>query len=141
MMIVRTALLVLVVGGLSLAADARDEVSNSEKAVAAARSSSDASALDRLTADDFVWVRPNGVTTGKKELLEDLKANRLAKYDLDGEQRIRIFGETAIVTGARILHQKQADQKIMVTNVWVKKSGQWQRVSSQTAYFPQADKK
>jgi len=127
--------------GLSLAADSRDEVSNAEKAVAAARAADDASALDRLTADDFIWVRPTGAVSGKKELLDDLSAGRLAKYYFDGEQRIRIFGDTAVVTGARMLHVGAADRKIMVTNVWVRKDGQWQRVSSQAAYFPQADKK
>jgi len=141
-MIARTALLAFLAAGLSLAADARDEVSNAEKAVAAARTANDASALDRLTADDFIWVRPDGGATGKKELLEDLKASRLAKYDFDGDQRIRIFGETAVVTGARILHSRAgADRRVMVTNVWVRKDGLWQRVSSQTANVLQADKK
>jgi ketosteroid isomerase-like protein len=140
-MIARTALLAFLAAGLSCAADARDEVSNAEKAVAAARSANDAGALDRLTSDDFIWVRPDGGATGKKELLEDLKASRLARYDFDGEQRIRIFGETAVVTGARILHGRGADRRVMVTNVWVRKDDRWQRVSSQTANFSQADKK
>lgn len=141
MMTVRIALFAFLAAGVSLAADARDEVSNAEKAVAAARAANDASALDRLTADDFIWVRPTGAPSGKKDLLDDLRANHLAKYDFDGEQRIRIFGDTAVVTGARILHAGAADRKIMVTNVWVRKDGQWQRVSSQTAFLPQTDKK
>lgn len=139
-MTARIVLLAFLAAGMSLAGDARDEVSNAEKAVAAARAANDASALDRLTADDFIWVRPTGAVTGKKELLDDLRASRLAKYDFDGEQQIRIFGDTAVVTGARILHAASADRKIMVTNVWVRKDGQWQRVSSQTAFL-QADKK
>jgi ketosteroid isomerase-like protein len=137
----RMVLLAIVVAGLSPAADSRDEVSNAEKALAAARAANDAAALDRLTADDFIWVRPTGAVTGKKELLEDLTAGRLAKYDFDGEQRIRIFGDSAVVTGARVLHVGAVDRKIMVTNVWVRKEGQWQRVSSQTAFLPQTDKK
>jgi ketosteroid isomerase-like protein len=139
--IARTAFFVFLAAGLSLAADARDEVSNAEKAVAAARSSNDAIALDRLTADDFIWVRPDGGATGKKELLEDLRASRLTKFDFDGEQRIRIFGETAVVTGARVLHDRAGDRRVMVTNVWVKKEGRWQRVASQTAKFPEPGKK
>lgn len=65
-MIVRTALLVFLAAGLSLAADPKDEVSNAEKAVAVARSANDATALDRLTTDDFIWVRPDGGATGKR---------------------------------------------------------------------------
>jgi ketosteroid isomerase-like protein len=141
MMTVRIALIAFLAGWVSFAADAREEVSNAEKAVAAARAANDASALDRLTADDFIWVRPTGAVSGKKDLLDDLRANRLAKYDFDGEQRIRIYGDTAVVTGARMLHVGAADRRIMVTNVWVRKDGQWQRVSSQTAFSPQADKK
>ncbi len=140
-MTVRIVLIGFLAAGAYLAADAREEVSSAEKALAAARAANDDSALDRLTADDFIWVRPTGAATSKKELLDDLRANRLAKYDFDGEQRIRIFGETAVVTGARLLHVGATDRKIMVTNVWVRKDGRWQRVSSQTAYFTQADKK
>jgi hypothetical protein len=94
----------------------------------------DANALDRLTSEDFIWIREYGRVTDKKALLEGLRAGRLAKYDLDGEQHIRLFGTTAVVTGARLLHQRAGDRKIMVTKVWVNKEGRWQRVSSQTAY-------
>jgi ketosteroid isomerase-like protein len=130
MTIARTALLALFAAGLSLAADSRDQVSDAEKALVAARSGDDASAMDRLTDEDFLWVRPDGRITSKKQLLEDLKAHRLASYKLVGEQRIRIFGNTAVVTGERLL---EGTGRVMVTNVWVNKDGRWQRVSSQTA--------
>jgi ketosteroid isomerase-like protein len=144
-MIQRITVLMSIAAGFSLSADVRDEVSNAEKAVAAARASRDVPALDRLTADDFIWVRPNGAITGKKELLDGLTQgagpDRLDLYDFDGEQRIRVYGDTAVVIGARILHEKSADRKIVVTDVWVKKKGRWQRVSSQTAYFSQGSNK
>jgi ketosteroid isomerase-like protein len=66
MMTARIALHAILAAGLSVAADPREEVSNAEKAVAAARAANDASALDRLTADDFIWVRPTGAVTGRR---------------------------------------------------------------------------
>jgi hypothetical protein len=56
-------------------------------------------------------------TVGKKELLDGLTPGagwgRLDEYDFDGD-RIRVFGETAVVIGARILHEKSADRKTLV---------------------------
>jgi hypothetical protein len=134
MMTARIALVALLATGVSLAADSREEVLNAEKAVADARASNDASALDRLTSSDFLWVRPTGIIIGKKELLDDLKAGRLGKYEFDGEQQVRIFGDAAVVTGGRVLHSSSSatERRIIVTNVWVRKDGRWQRVSSHT---------
>jgi len=71
-MIALTTLFISLAAGLSLAADFLDEVSSAEKALAASRASRDVSALDRLTADDFIWVRPDGGITSKRELLDAL---------------------------------------------------------------------
>lgn len=133
----------LVIATSVLAADSRDEVAVAVKAMAAARESNDAAAMERLTSDDFVWVRPDGSITNKKDLLSALSAGRLAKIELSGEQQIRIYGQTAVVVGPRILHSRGSapDQRVMVTDIWVRKGGHWQRVSSQTAYFPVPDKK
>jgi hypothetical protein len=132
MMTTRIALLALLATGVSLAADSREEVLNAEKAVADARASNDASALDRLTSSDFLWVRPTGIIIGKKEFLDDFKAGRLGKYEFDGEQQVRIFGDAAVVTGVRVLRSSATERRIIVTNVWVRKDGRWQRVSSHT---------
>jgi len=130
-MVTRIALLAFLAAGVSFAADLRDEVLNAEKAVADARASNDAGALDRLTSNDFLWVRPTGIIIGKKEFLDDFRAGRLGKYEFDGEQQIRIFGD-AVVTGVRVLRSSATERRIIVTNVWVRRDGRWQRVSSQT---------
>ena len=54
-MIVRSVLPALFATGFALAAEPGDEVFNAEKAVATARSTNDTNALDRLTAEDFIW--------------------------------------------------------------------------------------
>jgi ketosteroid isomerase-like protein len=131
-MVTRIALLAFLAAGVSSAADARDEVLSAEKAVSDARASNDASALDRLTSSDFLWVRPNGLIIGKKEFLDDFRAGRLGKYEFDGEQQVRIFGDAAVVTGVRVLRGREGERRIIVTNVWVRRDGRWQRVSSQT---------
>jgi hypothetical protein len=131
-MVIWIGLLAFLAAGVSLATDARDEVLNAEKAVSDARASNDASALDRLTSSDFLWVRPTGIIIGKKEFLDDFRAGRLGKYEFDGEQQVRIFGDAAVVTGVRVLHSGATERRIIVTNVWVRRDGRWQRVSSHT---------
>lgn len=94
--------------------------------------------MDRLTAPEFIWVTRSGEVS-KEQFLQRLKSGDLAKYDLIGEQKVRFAGEVAIVTGARLLHSNP-ERKIMVTNVWIKKEGRWQRFSSHTSELPEPKK-
>jgi ketosteroid isomerase-like protein len=115
-----------------------DEVRKAEAAMAAARVAKDVAAMDRLTASDFLWVRAGGAVTDKKALLEEMREGTLDAYESVGEDRVRVYGNTAVVIAARILHESKGDVRIAVTNVWVKsRDGAWQRVSSHTTRIVQ----
>jgi ketosteroid isomerase-like protein len=139
-MIPRTLVYLLWVLPLMAADSPEVQVANAEKAMAAARAAKDVAALERLTADDFIWVRAGGAMTDKKELLEEMRAGRLDTYSPDGDQRIRVYGNTAVVTGARTLNEATGTARIVVTNVWVKHGNEWQRVSSHTTRIAPAAK-
>jgi ketosteroid isomerase-like protein len=115
-----------------------DQVKKAEAQLAAARASKDVAATDRLTAGDFLWVRAGGAVTDKKALLEEMRGGRLDVYESVGEDRVRVYGNTAVVIAARVLHESSGDARITVTNVWVKSGdGAWQRVSSHTTRIVQ----
>ena len=60
----------------------------------------DAAALDKILADDWVGQGPTGIAT-KAQALADLKSgdNKLDSQTL-GEMKVRVFGNTAVVTGS-----------------------------------------
>jgi len=62
--------------------------------------SRDFAALERLYADQYMLVRPDGSTLNKQQVLKDLREQGLVfeSIDLEGAL-VRLFGSAAIVTG------------------------------------------
>jgi hypothetical protein len=78
---------------------------------------------DRLTADEFTVVVPEGRLESKAERLATLKAEKpQAVHALEHEQ-IRAYGET-------VLH-RFVDVDEWVLEVWVKQNGRWRVVAAQ----------
>jgi|SRR5579872_408326 len=72
----------------------------------------DYDALADLYANDYMLVRPDGSVLNKKAVLHDLKLGGLTfkSIELVGEE-VRIYGETAIVTGeSRTLARRDGKQ-------------------------------
>jgi len=98
---------------------------------------SDVKALDALLAEDVIIFWGDGTTDDKASTLELFRSGRLRYSKLDYDNtRVRIYGDTAVVTGnARV--QAQADDHpiqhlVRVTRVYVNQHGQWRLVASQT---------
>ena len=135
----------LVVLTLSLAAaqakgkdDAESEqaIQKLERAWADAFVKADTAAIEKIEADDFVFVDPTGKVTGKADDIRDLKTGdfKCQEMKLD-ELKVRIYGKTAIATGLATLKAtyKKEDMsgKYRFTDVFVRKKDNWQAVSSQ----------
>jgi ketosteroid isomerase-like protein len=97
----------------------------------------DAAALDRIIADDWTSFTWDGETVGKAQVIADAKlgANTAQSQEL-GPMRVRIFGDTAVVTGS-VSGKSQYQGRDMSghyiwTDVFVKRNGHWQAVASQT---------
>jgi ketosteroid isomerase-like protein len=59
----------------------------------------DMAAMDRLLAEDFVLVTGSGKTYGKADLLEEARSGRMVyERQEDSSQKVRIWGDTAVVT-------------------------------------------
>ena len=98
--------------------------------------------MDQYEADDIISTDPTGRVTGKeddkKELLSgDLKFQSLEVSDLN----VRIYGNTAVATGATTVKGSYKDQDISgtyrFTDTWVKRYGKWQVVASQATKVQQ----
>jgi ketosteroid isomerase-like protein len=95
----------------------------------------DASWFERTLADDYTGVDARtGKPTTKIQTVADLKTTTTAAADLSGLD-VKLQGDTAVVTG--VSHNKGKDDKgaafdrrIRFTDVWVKRDGKWQVLSS-----------
>jgi ketosteroid isomerase-like protein len=95
----------------------------------------DAAWFERTLADEYSGVDARtGKPTTKGQVVADIKTAATASADLSGLD-VKLQGDTAVVTG--LTHNKGKDEKgvafdrkIRFTDVWVKRDGRWQILSS-----------
>ncbi|MET0752519.1 MAG: nuclear transport factor 2 family protein [Pyrinomonadaceae bacterium] len=93
----------------------------------------DAAALERLFADDFVFIAANGAIYDKKKFIDEIKADTeaAAPQKLDYENfKVRAYGKTAMVNYLLVVGGKDKDGKDTVSRyrmsvLWLKQKGMW----------------
>ncbi len=101
----------------------------------------DAEAINRIQADDFEFTDPAGGIWTKARALEFIKAGRLQIDSFEmSDFKIRIYGDTAVVNFRVVWNGKSDGNDISgaqrVTDVFVKRDGNWRCVSSHTTRIP-----
>ena len=137
------ALVAVVVAGTSLIFSATAAPSEAERELQEANQRydeaimrGDVAALERLFADEFIYTSPKAEVLDKKQQIAALSSGGLkltgAKSD---DVRIRIYGETAVMTGRFTARAERAGKTEMIeeryTAVWVRRDGPWQLVAEQ----------
>jgi ketosteroid isomerase-like protein len=93
------------------------------------------SVLDRVMADDFIGVSPNGERYTKQEAIADVKSGVYSVENMElNDVKVRVLGDTAIVT----YYQKEkstfgdedCSSRYAFTDVWVNRNDDWYVVSS-----------
>ena len=102
----------------------------------------DAAALNRILAEDWNGIAFQGTVLTKPEVLRQvgLHSDATATESSElGEMKIRIFGNTALVSGTEIERSeykgKDSSGKYIWTDVFVRRNGRRQAVSSQSTKF------
>jgi ketosteroid isomerase-like protein len=96
----------------------------------------DVAALARVIADDWVCIDGAGLVITKGQLLDRVKSSAgfLDPHTFD-ETRLRMFGETAIVTGRLSGTGQDDDGEVHLeqryTRVYVRRNERWQSVATQ----------
>jgi ketosteroid isomerase-like protein len=98
----------------------------------------DAAALERIMADDWVGTDYNGKTDTKAGVIADMKSGASVLQSIDlGKMKVRVFGDTAVVTGSDTEKStwkgKDSSGHYVWTDVFVKRNGKWQAVASQSS--------
>ena len=97
----------------------------------------DTAALDRIYADDYIFVGDAGSMMTKAERIAAFKSGDL-KYEsvsLDVKS-IRLFGDTAVAishfTTKVAPGGKFSDGKFITTSTFIKRKGRWQQIAAQS---------
>ncbi|MFN2510324.1 MAG: nuclear transport factor 2 family protein [Pyrinomonadaceae bacterium] len=103
----------------------------------------DLAANDRLLADKWINVNADGSVTTKAKLLELLKAGSFTIQSIENDEvMVRVFGESAVVTGRSTTKRSGEGGEILTrqvrfTRVYAKNHGRWQVVSAQNTIIRQ----
>jgi uncharacterized protein (TIGR02246 family) len=92
-------------------------------------------ALDRIYADDFIGVGPNGTVRTKPQVISDFTSGELKFQSIiTDEVKVRVYENTAVETGlSTMLGQdkgKAVPRETRFTRVWVKQEGRWRLVAN-----------
>jgi ketosteroid isomerase-like protein len=120
---------------------AGDELKQIENDWVAAAKAKNADKLGDILADGWVGYGWDGQRNDKAKALADLKTpgNSLDSIEL-GPMTVRVFGNTAVVTGSdtekSMEKGKDTSGKYVWTDVFVKQNGKWKAVASQSTKLP-----
>ena len=96
----------------------------------------DTATLDRILADDWVGIMPDGKGYAKAVVIANVKSGKatLSSITLD-QMTVRVYGNTAVVTGNYVetstYEGKDTSGRYAWTDVFVKqKDGSWKAVAS-----------
>lgn len=107
-----------------------------ERAWLDAEKNHDAAAFEQFVADDWIAITPDGKSQTKAERAAEIKGAHTTSATM-GDMKVRVFADTAVVTGSddeiTVEGGKKSDNHYVWTDVFVKRNGKWLAVASQTA--------
>ncbi len=122
---------------------ARDEaaIRSAEAALCHAFEAGDATGLRRFLDDRFTLTGSTGTVTDLAQNLAEV-AKREPAYDVfrNHDQKIRLYGDAAIVTGVTSIKGRAAGEPFAAdfqfTDTWVSRSGHWLLAASHASKLP-----
>jgi len=96
----------------------------------------DLEATDRLLAENWVNINPDGSLTTKAKLLDFLRAGSFKFLSIENDDvLVRAFGDAAVVTGRSTSKRAGEGDEVITrqvrfTRVYAKQKGRWQVVSA-----------
>jgi hypothetical protein len=115
------------------------EVIAAEEARCRAVDASDRAALSVILGDDFTNQHSSGTTENKEEKLDRCSSASHTTYTRGDDLFVRIYGDTAVMTGDMDTHFPSKDGEPgrvlgqVAIQVWVRRDVRWQLVAMQTA--------
>ena len=110
------------------------EIENLEAQWRSALMQNDVATINRLLADDYLGINPNGTLETKADALALRRAGTTKISSIDPiNMKVRVYGDTAVVTSQVQLEGHDGDRDISgryhYTRVYSHRSGEWKVVS------------
>ena len=123
--------------------EAEKEIRTLEEVLTQTEMRVDVDALDRIYADDIMVTAPIGICVDKPAVMNEVRTAAqkaiVGRYDKD-DLRVRAFGDTAVssyrMTAYATVEAVEIKRRLCITNVWMKRNGDWQIVARHTASLP-----
>ncbi|HVG21241.1 MAG TPA: DUF4440 domain-containing protein, partial [Blastocatellia bacterium] len=122
-----------VAGASTPAGAAEQELLKVERAWLDAYLNRDVNAMEQIESDDFTITHADGQVITKAQEIANLRkaAARDSSLSFSTEDtKVRLYGDTAILTGIFVSKSKTSTERSRYTDVYVKRNGRWQVVAS-----------
>jgi ketosteroid isomerase-like protein len=105
----------------------------------------DVATVNRLLADDYLGINPNGTLETKADALALRRAGTMKVSSIDPiNMKVRVYGDTAVVTSQVQLEGHDGERDISgryhYTRVYSHRSGEWKVVSFEASRIPPGSK-
>ena len=123
--------------------DTEKEIRRLEEELTQTEMRVDVQALDRIYADDIMVTAPIGICVDKPAVMNEIRmaADKaiIDKYDKE-DLKVRAYGDTAVssyrMSAAATFEGTESKRQLCITNVWMKRDGDWKIVARHTASLP-----
>jgi ketosteroid isomerase-like protein len=117
-----------------------EELLKLEKQFADAVARNDAEAIDKIVAEDWVIIDPDGSITDKARFLGVIKSGDLSHELMEStDMRVRVYGDAAVVTALTTTKGKFMGQDFSscerATDVFVRQNDRWRCVLTHLTRF------
>ncbi len=116
-------------------------IRESEKQWAESVSTGDTSVIERILADDFLGVSPEGKLYDKKEMMADTR--NAPKYFVSNhlnQLKVRFYGDAAVAQGDESWERRSGEPRrgrFVWTDTWIRRNGRWQIVAAEDLIVPE----
>ena len=120
-------------------ADAKKAVLAAEQAYVDAMIKHDKAALEKLLADDLVYIHSSSKSESKADVIQVITSGSTTYESIEfRDTTVRQYGDVVIANHKATIKTKQTGvANLLVTHVWAKNKGGWQFVSRQASRLPQ----
>jgi len=111
----------------------------SERQWAESVATGDTSAIDRILADDFIGVDPQGHFYNKQPMIDETR--NAPKYFVSNrlnDVKVRFYGNTAVAQGSEAWEKRSGERgRFVWTDTWLQRNGRWQIVAAEDLIAPE----
>jgi ketosteroid isomerase-like protein len=112
---------------------------DSERQWAESVATGDTSAIERILADDFIGVDPQGHLYNKQQMIDE--THNAPKYFVSNrlnDVKVRFYGNTAVAQGSETWEKRSGERgRFVWTDTWLRRNGRWQIVAAEDLIAPE----